>query len=260
MRQKEIFLTLNIQPREENMQCPTKDDLLLHLANDFQQQEEKNEMQQHLEACPACHRQTLALERVLDAMLHESEHECDAVMANLLDHLDGKVTTAAGTNIKEHLQECHACEALQQSLAHELSYEEVMALEYAVPQSLQEKIEKVLSANRDGSRLAGIVETITSKVDELVDRIVLVLTPIPAPAFLGTQVVGTVPIETTSTRDLKVEVGAAGRTVKIFSEDDVELGRQISGENGFVVFKDFVPATYKLHVEGFEIKDVNLWP
>jgi hypothetical protein len=129
-----------------------------------------------------------------------------------------------------------------------------------VPQSLQEKIEKIFSATQEGARVAGIVEAITSKIDELVDRIVLVLTPMPVPAFLGTPVGGTAPIETTSARDLKVEVGAAGRTVKIFSEDGVELGRQISGEDGIVVFKDFVPATYNLHVEGFEIKDVNVWP
>jgi hypothetical protein len=242
------------------MQCPTREDLLLHLANDFQDQREKSEMQQHLEACPNCHKQALTLERVLDAMRQESGHECDAVMANLLDYLDGKAATAAGTDIKEHLEECNTCQALQQSLAREFSYEEVMALDYPVPESLKEKIEKILSATQDNSRIAGIVEAITSKVDDLVDRIVLVLTPTPTPAFLGTPVGGTAPIETTSTRDLKVEVGAAGRTVKIFSEDDVELGRQISGENGIVVFKDFVPATYKLHVEGFEIKDVNLWP
>ncbi len=242
------------------MQCPTREDILLHLANDFQEQQEKSEMQKHLGACPNCHKQALALERVLDAMRQESEHECDAVMANLLDYLDGKVTTVAGTDIKEHLEECNACQALQQSLAHELSYEEVMALDYSVPESLREKVEKILSANQDNSRLADFAKAITNKVDELVDRIVLVLTPMPAPAFLGAAVGGTAPIETTATRDLKVEVGAAGRMVKIFSEDGVELGRQISGENGIVIFKDFVPATYKLHVEGFEIKDVNLWP
>jgi hypothetical protein len=242
------------------MQCPTREDLLLHLANDFQDQQEKNEMQQHLEACPNCHKQALTLERVLDAMRQESEHECDAVMANLLDYLDGKVTTAAGTDIKEHVEECNACQALQQGLAHELSYEEVMALGSPVPESLQEKIEKILAANQDNPRDAGLIEAITNKVDELVDRIVLVLTPMPAPAFLGTPVGETAPIETTATRDLKVDIGAAGRTVKILSEDGVELGRQISGENGTVVFKNFVPATYKLSVEGYEIKDVNLWP
>ncbi|MGH7453953.1 MAG: zf-HC2 domain-containing protein [bacterium] len=242
------------------MQCPTREDLLLHLANDFQEQQEKSEMQQHLEACPNCHKQALTLERVLDVMRQESEHECDAVMANLLDYLDGKATTVAGIDMKEHLQECKACEGLQQRLAHEFSYEEVMALDYTVPESLQEKIEKILAANQNNSRVADFVEAITNKVDELVERIVLVLTPMPAPAFLGTSVGGTVPIETTATRDLKVDVGAAGRTVKIFSEDGVELGRQISGENGAVVFKDFVPATYKLRVEGFEIKDVTLWP
>ncbi len=242
------------------MQCPTKEDLLLHLANDFQEQQEKNEMQKHLEACPNCHGQALALERALDGMRRENEHECDAVMANLLEYIDGKATTAAGTEVKEHLEECKACQTLQQSLAHELSYEEVMALDHPVPESLKEKIEKILAANQDNSRVVGIVEAITSKIDELVDRIVLVLTPMPAPAFLGTPVGGIAPIETTSTQDLKVDVGAAGRTVKIFSEDNVELGRQISGENGIVVFKDFVPAAYKLRVEGFEIKDVNLWP
>lgn len=242
------------------MQCPTKEDLLLHLANDFQKQQEKSGMQEHLEACPNCHGQALALERALDALRKENEHECDAVMANLLDYLDGKAATAAGTDIKEHLEECKACQALQQGLAQELSYEEVMALDYPVPESLQEKIEKILSANQENSVIDDIVQAITNKVDELVDRIVLVLAPMPAPAFLGTPVGGTVPIETTATRDLKVEVGAAGRMVKIFSEDDAELGRQISGENGIVVFKDFVPATYKLRVEGFEIKDINLWP
>lgn len=242
------------------MQCPTREDLLLHLANDFLEQQEKSEMRKHLEACPNCHGQAQALERVLDALRQESEHECDAVMANLLDYLDGNVTTAAGIDVKKHLEECKACQALQQHLAHELSYQEVMALDYPVPESLQEKIAKILSDNQDNPRVAGIVEAITNKVDELVDRIVLVLTPTPAPAFLRTPVGGTASIETASTRDLKVDVGAAGRTVKILSEDGVELGRRISAENGIVVFKDFVPAAYKLHVEGFEIKDVNLWP
>ncbi|MGH7600915.1 MAG: zf-HC2 domain-containing protein, partial [bacterium] len=232
------------------MQCPTREDLLLHLTNDFQEQQEKNEVQKHLEACADCHGNALALEHALNAFRKENEHECDAVMANLPDYVDGKAAPVAGTDMKAHLQECTACQALQQGLASEFSYEGVMALDYPVPESLQEKIAKILSTAQDKSIFADIVESVTNKVDELVDRIVLILTPTPAPAFLGTQVGGTIPIETISTRDLKVEVGAAGRTVKIFSEDNVELGRQISGEDGIVVFKDFVPAAYKLHVEG----------
>jgi len=242
------------------MECPAKNDLLLYLVNEFQEPQEKNELRAHLDACRNCQEQVLALKSTLNDVEQDNARECDIVMANLSGYLDGKRTTAAGIVLKDHLEECQACRALQRRLAPELSYEEVMALDYPVPASLEQKIEKILAANQDHSPLMDLVESLAGKVDALVDRIVLVLAPSPAPAFLGNRPAGTAQIQTTSTRDLKIDVGAPGRKAKIFSEDEVELDRQISDQNGIVVFKDFVPATYKLLVEGFEIKDVTLWP
>jgi hypothetical protein len=242
------------------MECPAKNDLLLYLVNEFQEPQEKNELRAHLDACRNCQEQALALQRALKEVQQENARECDLVMANLSDYLDGRKTTVSGIVLKDHLQECDICRALERRLATELSYEEVMALNYPVPASLEQKIEKILAANQEHSPLADLIESLAGKVDALVDRIVLVLAPAPAPAFLGNRLAGTAQIQTTCTRDLSIDVGAPGRKAKIFSEDNVELDRQISDQNGIVVFKDFVPATYKLFVEGFEIKDVTLWP
>jgi len=242
------------------MECPTQEDLLLHLVNDFEEPQEEDAIPEHLKACPHCRGQARALERVLDNMQQEVGRECDAVIANLLDYLNGKVKSVEGIDLSEHLQECQDCNILQQNLAQELSYDEVMALDFPLPASLQHRIEKILAANSEPSPLANVIDSLINQVDDLVERITLILRPSPAPAFLGKLLVGTAQIETTSTRDLTVAVGETGRIVKIFSENDVELDRQISGPNGTVVFKDFVPATYKLLVEGFEIKDVDLWP
>jgi len=242
------------------MECPTKNDLLLYLVNEFQAPQEKNELRAHLDACRNCQEQVLALKNALNDVEQDNTHECDIVMANLSDYLDGKVKTVTGIVLKDHLEDCAACRALQERLTPEPSYEDVMALDCSVPAALEQKIEKILAANQAHSPLLDIVESLAGKVDALVDRIVLVLTPASAPVFLGNRPAGTAQIQTTCTRDLKVDVGAPGRKAKIFSEDDVELDRQISDQNGIVVFKDFVPATYKLLVEGFEIKDVTLWP
>ena len=242
------------------MECPAKEDLLLHLVNDFEEPREDDAIPEHLEACPNCRGQARVLERVLDNMQQEGERECDAVIAKLLDYLNGKVKSVEASDLPEHLEECHACNALQQNLAQELSYDEVMAFDFPLPASLQHGIEKILAANSKPSPLAEVIGSFINQVDELVERITLILQPSPAPAFLGKHLMGTAQIETTSTRDLKIEVGESGRLVKIFSETDVELDRQISGPDGSVVFKDFVPAAYKLLVEGFEIKDVDLWP
>jgi len=242
------------------MECPAKEDLLLHLVNDFEEPREDDAMPEHLEACPNCRGQVRALERVLDNMQQEGGRECDAVIANLLDYINGKVKSVEGIDLSDHLEECHACNTLQQNLAQALSYDEVMALDFPLPDSLQRGIEMILAANSKPSPLVDIIDAVINQVDDLVERITLILQPTSAPAFLGKHLVGTAQIETTSTRDLKIEIGESGRLVKIFSENDVELDRQISGPDGSVVFKDFVPATYKLHVEGFEIKDVDLWP
>ncbi|MDZ7360003.1 MAG: zf-HC2 domain-containing protein [candidate division KSB1 bacterium] len=242
------------------MECPTKNDLLLYLVNEFQAPQEKNALRAHLDACRNCYEQALVLQQALNDIQQENGRECEIVMDNLSDYLDGKITTAAGVVLKSHLKECAICQNLERRLATEISYENVMALGYPVPASLAQKIEAILAANQGDSPLADLVESLAGKVDALVDRIVLALTPSAAPAFLGNHPAGTAQIQTTCTRDLKIDVGAAGRPAKIFSEDDVELDRQISDQNGLVIFKDFVPATYKLSVEGFDIKDVRLWP
>jgi hypothetical protein len=256
LHQEELFLKL----WEVIMECPTKNDLLLYLVNEFQAPQEKSEWRAHLDACRNCQEQALALQRALTDVQQENARECDVVMANLSDYLGGKKFTAAGIVLKNHLEECDVCRALERRLAREISYEEVLALDYPVPASLEQKIEKILAANQEHSPLADLIESLAGKVDALVDRIVLVLTPSTTPVFLGNRLAGAAQIQTTCTRDLSIDVGAPGRKAKIFSEDNVELDRQISDQNGIVVFKDFVPATYKLFVEGFEIKDVTLWP
>ena len=80
--------------------------------------------------------------------------------------------------------------------------------------------------------------------------------PAPEPSFLGTHVSGTAQIEIPA-RDLKVEVGASGRVVKIFSTKNDELDCQISDQNGIVCFEDLEPGIYKIMVEGFEIKEIR---
>lgn len=241
------------------MKCRQREELLLYLTNAFHTVEEKSELEAHLQACPDCRDQAVALKHEYDAMRRENKRECDAVMLNLPAYLDGKTITT-DVDMKEHLNECQACQMLQRALKKKLVYEQVLAFDYAPPQSLEQKINDLLAANQENSPLAALVDSLTNKVDELIDRIVLVLRPMPAPVFLGGAAFDAVPIETTSTRDLKVDVGAPGRTVKIFSADDVELDSQISTPDGIVVFKDFVPAKYKLQVEGFEINDLTLWP
>jgi hypothetical protein len=242
------------------MECPTQEDLLLHLVNDFEEQAEGGEIHEHLDACANCREKVSALERWLEALRQEGKRECDATLAGLADSLDGKTAALAEIDLPEHLGECEFCRALRRKLAEEFSYDEVLALDYPVPESLEQKIKSLLAANQDNSPIVDAVESLINKVDDLVDRIVLVLTPAPAPAFLGNPLWGTAQIETTEMRDLKVDISEPERLVKIFSADDIELGRQISDQNGVVVFKDFVPATYKLLVEGFEIKDVTVWP
>lgn len=242
------------------MECPTKEDLLLHLVNDFDDSPADDPIPEHLEACLNCRSQARALERVLDTMQYESGRDCDAAVAKLLDDLKNPTPAAEGNEADEHLQECRACNTLRLSLTQELSFAEVMALDFTVPDSLKQRIEKILPRPLGQSPIKDVIDALVHQVDDLVDRITLILQPNPAPVFLGSAVPGTVQIETTSTRDLYIEVGEANRTVKIFSENNIELGQQISSAAGTVVFKDFVPATYKLCVEGFDIQGVDLWP
>lgn len=242
------------------MECPTKEELLLHLVNDFEEPRAEDTIPEHLEACPNCRDQARTLERVLDTMQQESGRECDAAIARLLDDLKNQTPAVEGSDVDEHLQECRACNTLRLNLTRELSYDEVMALDFPVPDSLKQRIEKVLASHLGQSPIKDVIDALVHQVDDIVDRITLILRPNPAPAFLGSVATGTAQIETTSTRDLYIEVGEANRMVKIFSENGMELGRQVSSSTGTVVFKDFVPATYKLFVEGAEIKEVNLWP
>lgn len=242
------------------MNCPTKEDLLLHLTDDFGEPHADEALPEHLKTCPNCRDQARTLERVLDTMQQESGRDCEAAIASLLDNLKNQTPAVEGSAVDEHLQECRACNNLWLSLNQELSYDEVMALDFAVPDSLKQRIEKILASHLGQSPLQNVLDALVHQVDDLVDRITLILQPNPTPVFLGSAVTGTAQIETTSTRDLYIDVGKADRTVKIFSENDVELGQQLSGPAGTVVFKDFVPATYKLYVEGFEIQEVDLWP
>lgn len=243
------------------MECPSQEDILLHLVNEFQDQNDSQPFNDHLEGCKGCQEKATALDRILKAMQHENEQGCDAVIASLMDYLDGEAEALASDDVKKHLHECDSCQEVYKNLTTELSYDAIMALDYTPSAALEQNIKKLLYDVEQTNFLADMVESLKKQVDDWVERIIPVLIPLrPAPAFLGNVIQGIAEIETTSTRDLRIDVGAPDRVVKLFSQEAIELDRQISGATGNVTFKNFVPATYKLQVEGFEITEIQLWP
>jgi hypothetical protein len=238
------------------MNCPSKNELINYLVNDFRDEREKTMLANHIQACPDCRKQVAETEQRINALLQESERECELVQNHLMDFMEGRSAMIEGINVSEHLDECDRCQFIYLQLQKELSLEQAASLNFPVPKRLTQNLEKLLATTLEAKPATEPGTSLKEKISELAERIALVLLPAPEPAFLGTQIAGEKAIATAS-RNLVVEAGGPGRVVRIYSMKDVELGRQVSDRDGVVRFKDFEPGEYKLVVEGFEIKEAQ---
>jgi len=241
------------------MNCLTKEDFIFFILNDFQDDSAHSTMQKHLDICSECrHRQEILKRKLMD-ILKKTEKECNLVLNKLQDYIDGKIFLANDVNITDHLTECDTCMYLYQLLTRKVTLAEVKELTIPIPRRLTNSIEQILSNFQVDRQSAGGATTkgnLSEIAGALIDKIMLILQPSPAPAFLSEIISGEKEIEF-SGNDVVVDVGEPGRTVKIFSRDNIEIGKQISDSKGLVIFKHFLADKYKIMVEGFEIEEIK---
>jgi predicted anti-sigma-YlaC factor YlaD len=233
------------------MKCLTRNNIIELLVNDFQGELERAEIRKHLDECTGCREQYRKTEKEVEEKMQSAKTECALVQDNLLNYPNSNTAIATAINFNAHLADCDACQFIHQQVTKELSFKEANALDYPVPESLIQKIERLLPKVKEPPVKAPIFN-----LSKIVDHIVLTLAPAPAPAFLGSHIAGAAKIKIPA-RDLKVNVGAPGRVVKIFSMNNDELDRQVSDQEGMVKFEDFDPGTYQMIVEGFDVKDIQ---
>lgn len=235
----------------------SKEDLVLYLAGAYLSAPEKAEIEEKLKQSPLLQPELEKLRQRIDQFRQENESEREQILAHLEDYLDGKITTLNGIDFQQLLDEHPDCKRIYQMLQKELALDEAEKLNYPVSGQLAHRFDHLIPDDSASSPEPS--PSLLAKVDALIERFVLEIVQPPDLAFLGSETAGAKQI-TTSGGNLEISVGEAGRVVKIFSMNDVVLDNQISDQTGKVVFKDFEPDTYKILVEGFEIKEVKLLP
>ena len=161
-----------------------------------------------------------------------------------------------GVDFQQLLAEHPDCERIYRRLQNELTLEEAARLDYPVSEQLKHRFDYLLGDDLEASSQISMRPSLSEKVGELLERIVLILTPMPEPAFLGETIKGEARLKITGNA-VSIEAGAPGRMVRIFSRDGEELEALASDENGLVRLRDYEPDVYLIKVEGFKIQEVR---
>lgn len=231
------------------------EDLILYLTDAYLTAQEKVEIEQKLKQSPQLLPELEKLRQQIDRFRQENEKERELILAHIEDYLDGRITAVHGVDFQELLAEHPDGERIYRRLQKELTLEEAARLDYPVSAQLEHKFDYLLVDDLEASSPIGTRSSLSEKVEELIERIVLILTPMPEPAFLGETIKGEARVEITGDA-VSIEVGAPGRLVRVFSRDGQELEALTSDENGIVRFQDCEPDEYLLKVDGFKILDV----
>jgi hypothetical protein len=233
-----------------------REDLILYLTGAYVTTPEKAEIEQKLKQSLQL---VLVLEKLrqqIDRFRQENQKERELILAHLEDYLDGKITVVHGVDFPKFFAEHPDCKRIYGMLQQELTLEEAAKLDYPVSEQLAHKFDYLLADDLQASSQISTRPALSEKVVELIERIVLILTPMPEPAFLGETIKGEARVEITGNA-FAIEVGAPGRMVRILSPDGKELEALTSDENGLVRFQDYEPDEYLIKVEGFKIQEVR---
>jgi hypothetical protein len=233
-----------------------REDLILYLTGVYLTAPEKAEIEQKLKQSPQLLPEIEKLRQQIDQFLQENNKERELVLAHLEDYLEGRITALHGVDFQQLLAEHPDCERIYRRLQKELTLEETARLDYPVSEQLEHRFDYLLVDDLEASSPIGTRPALSEKVEELIERIMLILTPMPEPAFLGETIKGEARVEITGDA-VSIEVGAPGRMVRILSRDGKELEALASDENGLVRFRDYEPDEYLIKVEGFKIQEVR---
>lgn len=237
------------------MHCLTEQEMIYYLECDFQDHDDHTNLKNHINSCSDCQNKIRNVKHKLNSFLIDNSNECELIQNVLQDFIEEKITIVSGIDINEHLKECEACNYLYLQLKKEPTLSEIVNLEIALPDSLKHKMNTLIEKLRKTPKK--LKSNVFDRLDELAETILLTLFPAPAPAFLtDTLILSAVKIQITK-ETLLVNAEKPGLLVKIYSLNDDELDQQITDENGVAAFKDFEPDTYKIAVEGYEIKGVE---
>jgi hypothetical protein len=233
-----------------------RQDLILYLAGAYLTAQEKAEIEQKLKQSPLLVPELEKLRQQIDRFRQENNQEQELILAHLEDYLDGRITALNGVDFQQLLAEHPDCERICRRLQQELALEEAARLDYPVSGQLEHRFDYLLADDLEASSPISTRPSLSEKVEELIERLVLILTPMPAPAFLGETIKGEARVEFTGDA-VAIEVGAPGRMVRIFSPDGQELEVLTSDENGLVRLRDYEPDEYLIKVDGFKIQEVR---
>lgn len=238
------------------MKCPTKDELVFSIINGSQVEEDNSRIRSHLRECKKCRAAHAMLEMEIKQMTRENVAECDQVRSLLVDFQDGLLDEKGRQKVQEHLSQCDGCNFLHQLLRRPISLEEAEKINYPVPERLHQAVKALVSEAAPSDAVKMGWRELLKPIYEAMDKIIVILSPAPQPVFLGDHLQGAQSI-TISRRDMAIYVGRPGLAVKLFSNDGQELASDVSNEAGMVIFKDFFADTYKLIVQGYEIKGIK---
>ena len=233
-----------------------REDLILYLTGACLTAPEKAEIEQKLNRSPQLAPELEKLKQQIDRFLQENKKERELILAHLEDYLEGRITALNGTDFQQLLAEHPDCERIYRMLQKEPAFEETARLDYPVSGQLAHRFDYLLVDDLKTSSPISTRPSLAEKVEELIERIVLILTPMPAPAFLGETIKGEARVEITGNA-VSIAVGAPGRMVRILSRDGEELEVLTSDENSLVRFRDYEPDAYLIKVEGFKIQEVH---
>ena len=241
------------------MRCLSDIQMKLYLTFFGYSEQEKGQIEAHMKSCKQCSTLKEKYRKQMAEALARSRKRCHLVQDHLANYIHDGIQVVEDIHIADHLKYCEVCRYYYEKVKETMSYEEAQSLEDPLSEKLESRIKRSIAKMHKQMKLSdsikGGIDRIQSVIMDIPEYFKLALHPVEL-AFLGKASLYEKEIEHGG-GDLVLDVESAGRSVRLFSRDDLELGHEASDTTGFVRFEDIEKGRYKIIVDGFEITNIQ---
>lgn len=237
-------------------------EFLLYQMNRGLSTEQRQFIDDHLQACAQCAHILKQIQQKLKKMSWSNLKTCQEFQQKLLAPIHGELAMERIPGLKEHVNDCELCRIFFQATTDLPDWQTVAAIHIEVPVATQTKIETVVfkAVKRDYIQQIGkeLVEKIASTAEALITRLVLICRPIiPALVFRGEELDEMKVIEHPG-GDLWLETGLKNVVLELTSifEEFTVSGQ--TDDNGIVLFKNLTKGDYIVYIEGQRLVEVTI--
>ncbi|MBN2090244.1 zf-HC2 domain-containing protein [candidate division KSB1 bacterium] len=235
-------------------------EVVLFLKSGGLDEQEKNQMTNHLKSCTVCKKMIDEMELSLRDTAQVNLNECHTNLLLLPDYLEGALFAPQKKAIETHLKECERCRLVLNWLEDWPDWENLANQPVQIPAEIRTRIEhkvlKKLAFEKAELKNELIHDKVTKKAEAAIHVLRLIFRPIePDFAFRESDLKVSRIVEHGG-GDLKLKTGLPDVLVELTSVfEDFQINSR-TDRNGEVFFSQLNRGDYLVQVPGFELEKI----